>query len=139
MRYDLGVGKKPNDRYRLFEEREMGEIILIIIAIVLAAKGDYTFFWIFGGLAVLVLISSLFSKSSSRPIERERPRTRIDIPHYYDMDEYVCTICGTRFNRDVMTCPYCGVRFNNTKTDERAFVEEEDEEEWWEEMEEEGW
>lgn len=114
----------------------MGELLLIIIAIVLAANGDYTFFWIFGGLAMLVLIGSLFGKSSDRSALHEKPRTRIDIPHYYGPDEYVCTVCGTRFDSGAMTCPHCGVRFNTTKTDERAFIEEEDEEEWWEEMEE---
>ena len=107
----------------------MDEIILIIIAIVLAANGDYTFFWIFGGIIVLALIGSLFGKGSGSS-SHERPRTRIDIPHYYDADEYVCTICGTRFHSDTMTCPHCGVRFNNTKTDDRAFLEEDDEEEW---------
>ena len=117
----------------------MGGLILVIIAIVLAAKGDYTFFWIFGGIVALALIGSVFSKSSSGSVSPERPRTRIDIPHYYDEDEYVCTICGTRFDTDTMTCPHCGVRFNNTKTDDWAFIEEEDEEEWWDEMEEEKW
>lgn len=110
----------------------MGELILIVIAIVLAANGDYTFFWIFGGIAVLALIASVFGKSKpSAP--RERPRTRIDIPHYYDRDEYVCTICGHRFDSDIMTCPHCGVRFNNTETDDRAFIEEEDFEDWMDE------
>ena len=116
----------------------MGELILIVIAVILAAKGDYTLFWIFGGIIVLALICSAFGKGGSSPsVSRERPRTRIDIPHYYDADEHVCTICGTRFGTDTMTCPHCGVRFNHVKTDDRAFIEEEDEEEWWEEMEEE--
>ncbi len=116
----------------------MGSILLIIIAIVLAAKGDYTFFWIFGGIIVLYIIASIFGKTS--PAKGERPRTRIDIPHYYDADEYVCTICGHRFDTDTMTCPHCRVRFNHTKTDDRAFIEEEDFEDWMDEMdEEEGW
>lgn len=117
----------------------MGELILIIIAIILAAKGDYTFFWIFGGIIVLALLGSLFGKGNSKPVSHERARTRIDILHYYGADEYVCSICGTRFRTDTMTCPYCGVRFNNTKTDESAFIEEEDFEDWMDEMEEEGW
>ena len=118
----------------------MGTLILIIIAIVLAAKGDYTFFWIFGGIVVLALICSLFGGNSGKSsARRERPRTRIDIPHYYDADEHVCSICGHRFYSSSMSCPHCGVRFNNKRTDERAFIEEEDEEEWWDEMEEEGW
>lgn len=118
----------------------MGELLLIIIAIVLAANGDYTFFWIFGGIAVLALIGSLFGKGGGKPASRERPRTRIDIPHYYDADEHVCTICGHRFYSSSMSCPHCNVRFNSVKTDDRAFIAEEDEEEWWDEMEEEeGW
>lgn len=115
----------------------MGEMILILIAIILAAKGDYTLFWIFGGIVVLVLICSVFGKGKAPSASRERPRTRIDIPHYYDADEYVCTICGHRFDSDTMTCPHCGVRFNHTETDERAFIEEEDFEEWMDEMDEE--
>ena len=116
----------------------MVEILLVIIAIILAANGDYTLFWIFAGLAVLALIGSLFGKGNSRTSRRERPRTRINIPHYYDRDEYVCTVCGSRFHSDTMTCPHCGVRFNNTRTDERAFIEEEDFEDWMDEMDEEG-
>ena len=119
----------------------MGSILLIIIAIILAANGDYTFFWIFGGIAVLYIIASIFGGSGkTSPAKGERPRTRIDVPHYYDADEYVCTICGHRFDSDMMTCPHCGVRFNNTRTDDRAFIEEEDFEDWMDEMdEEEGW
>lgn len=114
----------------------MGEILLIIIAIILAAKGDYTLFWIFGGLFVLAVICSIFGKKDrSQSVAHERPRTRIDIPHYYEPDEYVCTICGTRFDSDIMTCPHCGVRFNTTKTDDRAFIEEEDFEDWMDEEE----
>ena len=114
----------------------MGELILAIIAIVLAVKGDYTLFWVFGGIIVLVLICSIFGKGgSSSPASRERARTRIDIPHYYDVDEHVCTICGCRFDRDVMSCPHCGVRFNHVETDERAFIEEEDFEDWMDEEE----
>ena len=115
----------------------MGEMILILIAIILAAKGDYTLFWIFGGIVVLVLICSAFGKGKAPSTSHERPRTRIDIPHYYDADEYVCTICGHRFDSDTMTCPHCGVRFNHTETDERAFIEEEDFEDWMDEMDEE--
>lgn len=113
----------------------MGEILLIIIAIVLAANGNYTLFWIFGGLFVLAFICSVFGKKDRQSAPHERPRTRIDIPHYYDPDEYVCTICGTRFDYDTMTCPHCGVRFNTTKTDDRAFIEEEDFEDWMDEEE----
>ena len=56
----------------------MGELILIIIAIVLAAKGDYTLFWIFGGIVVLALIGSAFGKGNGKSVSHEKPRTRIE-------------------------------------------------------------
>ena len=118
----------------------MGEIILIIIGVILAARGDYTVFWIFGGTVVIAVLAAAFGKKGgSSSALKERPRTRIDVPHYVEPDEYVCTICGTRFGTDSMTCPHCGVRFNCTRTDERAFIEEEDFEDWMDELEEEGW
>ncbi len=118
----------------------MGELFLIIVAIVLATKGDYTFFWIIGGIIVVALIASLFGKGGRKTASRERLRARIDIPHYYDEEEHACSICGHRFYSNTMSCPHCGVRFNTRRTDERAFIVEEDEEEWWDEMEEEeGW
>ena len=40
----------------------MGEIILLLIVVVLAIKGDYTLFYIFGGVFVIAVIVSLFSK-----------------------------------------------------------------------------
>ncbi len=117
----------------------MSGLILIIIMIFLAANGDYTLLWLSGGIVVLALLVSLFGKGDENNALHERPRIRIDIPHYYDADEYMCTICGHRFNRNVMSCPHCGVRFNRTRTDDRAYIEEEDEEDWLDEMEEEGW
>lgn len=116
----------------------MGTLILIIIALVLAANGDYTFFWIFGVLIVLALICSLFGGNSGKSTaRRERPRTRIYIPGYYSRDYYRCSICGSGFPSNTMTCPHCGVRFNNTKTDERAFIAEEEFDDWMDEMDEE--
>ena len=43
----------------------MGEIILLLIVVVLAIKGDYTLFYIFGGVFVIAVIVSLFSKGSA--------------------------------------------------------------------------
>ena len=119
----------------------MGTLILIIIALVLAANGDYTFFWIFGGIVVFYLIACIFGGSGKpSPAKGERPRTRIFIPGYYSPDFYRCSICGSGFPSNTMTCPHCGVRFNNTKTDERAFIAEEEFDDWMDEMdEEEGW
>ena len=116
----------------------MGSIVLIIIALVLAAKGDYTFFWLFGAIFVLGLLGSLFGGSGGKTSARhERPRTRIYIPGYYSRDYYRCTICGSGFPSNTMTCPHCGARFNNTKTDERAFIAEEEFDDWMDEMDEE--
>lgn len=100
----------------------MGEILLIIIAVILATSGDFTFFWIFAGLIALVLIGSLFGAGSGSA-RQERPRTRIRIPGYIHPDYFRCSVCGSGFGADTMTCPHCGVRFNHTKTDERAFIE----------------
>ena len=116
----------------------MGSIVLIIIALVLAAKGDYTFFWLFGGIFVLGLLGSLCGGNSGKTsARRERPRTRICIPGYEHPDYYRCAICGSGFSTKSMTCPHCGVRFNNTKTDERAFIAEEEFDDWMDEMDEE--
>ena len=115
----------------------MGEMILILIAIILAAKGDYTLFWIFGGIVVLALIGSVFGKGKAPSASRERPRTRIFIPGYYHQDYYRCSICGSGFPSNTMICPHCGVWFNNTRTDERAFIAEEEFDDWMDEMDEE--
>ncbi len=116
----------------------MGTFLLIVIALILAANGDYTFFWIFGALFVLALICSLFGGiGGGSSVKRERPRTRVFIPGYYSRDYYRCSICGSGFASKTMTCPHCGVRFNKTKTDERAFLEEEEFDDWMDEMDEE--
>ena len=114
----------------------MGGLLLIIIAIVLAVEGKYTLLWIAGGVFLLAAAVSPFAKKQERTVPQERPRTRIDIPHFYESDEHACTICGTWFHTNTMTCPHCGVRFNHTVTDDRAFIEEEDFEDWMDEMDE---
>ena len=116
----------------------MGEILLVLIAIVLAAKGDYTLFWIFGGILAVSLLCGLFGrKGGSSAGSQGRPRVRVDHPHIISNDEYECTVCGRRFDRDTMSCPHCGVRFTDRKTDYEEFDDEEDEMEAWDE--EDGW
>lgn len=116
----------------------MGTLILIIIALVLAANGDYTFFWFFGVLIALALICSFFGGDDGKTsVWREKPRTRVFIPGYYSQDYYRCSICGSGFPSNTMTCPHCGVRFNNTKTDDRIFIAEEEFDDWMDEMDEE--
>ena len=114
----------------------MCEIILIFIAVVLAARGDFTLFWVFAGMTARVLVGSLTGTAKARPARKERARTRVEIPHYYDPVEYACSVCGARFHDDTMACPHCGVRFNHTETDETAFIEEEEFEDWMDELDE---
>ena len=106
----------------------MGEIILLLIVVVLAIKGDYTLFYIFGGVFVIAVIVSLFSKGSAPKKTSARPRLRIDHPHYITDDEYECGICGVRFDRPLTACPQCGVRFNGSRTDDDEYDEELDDE-----------
>ena len=115
----------------------MGELILIIIVVVLAANGDYTLLWIIGAIVVLGLIATLFSGNGKKTVTRERPRIRIDHPHYVSVDESECTICGRRIPAYVSRCPNCGVRFNAARKDEEEWDEEFEEMEAWDE--EEGW
>ena len=110
---------------------------MIIVAVILAANGNYTLFWIFGGIAALALVCAAFGKGGGKAVSRERPRIRIDHPHAISDDEYECTVCGRRFSADTMVCPHCGVRFTESKTDYEEFDGEEDEMEAWDE--EEGW
>ncbi len=54
---------------------------------------------------------------------------------YYDADEYECSVCGARFQKQSMVCPRCGVRFDGTEEDDTEFDEEMMEEEDWDEEE----
>ena len=114
----------------------VGELILIIIIIFLAANGDYTLLWIAGGGFVLILVASLFSGiGGKKTVSHERPRVRIDHPHYMTEDESECTICGRRIPAYASSCPNCGVRFNASREDEDEWDEEFDEECAWDEEE----
>ncbi len=107
----------------------MGSMILIIIIVILAANGNYTFLYIAGGLLALSAAVSVFSGgkgNTGKEKPKERPRTKIHRPRYYEDDEYECAICGTRFNRDANACPHCGVRFNRTETNWEEFDDEEE-------------
>ena len=115
----------------------VGELILIIIIIFLAANGNYTLLWIVGGIFVLGLVASLFSGKGKKTVSQERPRVRIDHPHYMTEDESECSICGRRIPAYASSCPNCGVRFNASREDEEEWDEEFDEECAWDE--EEGW
>ena len=58
---------------------------------------------------------------------------RVDHLHYYDLDEYECSVCGARFQKNSMVCPKCGARFEGTKEVSTEFDEEMMEEEDWDE------
>ncbi len=108
----------------------------MLLVVVVAIVPNSLFCWILAGVFAVGWICIACGLGDDKPGTKERPRVRIDIPHYYDEDEYECTICGARFHSDSMVCPNCGVRFNWTETDDREFIEEEDEEDWWDELEE---
>ena len=93
--------------------------------------------WIAGIFLALIGLGTLFGGKKNGRASSERPRTRIDHPHYSSEDEYECSVCGTRFGRASMVCPHCGVRFNRTETDHEEFDEDLDTELWLDEMDEE--
>ena len=87
-------------------------------------------FWIAAGILVLLALCGRKGTNSGKNAgknpgkgSRDKP-VRIDRPHYYDLDDYECSVCGARFRKKSMTCPRCGARFEGTKTDEEAFTEE---------------
>ena len=84
-------------------------------------------FFIAAGM-LLLAISSWGGKKRT-----VREPYRIDRPHVVDPDDYECSVCHRRFQRNQMSCPYCGVRFTDWVTDEDEFTFEEDELEDWDE------
>lgn len=87
-----------------------------------------TFIWILIGAVFL----AVFCRGKGNTSEKEMPH-RIDRPHYYDPDDYECSVCGTRFSRDTMVCPNCGAQFGGTVKDETEFEVEEEFEDWMDE------
>lgn len=85
--------------------------------------------WIIIGTAVLAACFGEKKKSG------QKKRLRIDHPHYYDPEDYECSVCGARFRKHSMVCPECGAKFEGITEDEREFDEEMMEEEDWDEEE----
>ena len=94
-----------------------------------------TVFWIVIGVIVLAVCCSGKRSTSTHNSDGQNKSFRINHPHYYDVDEYECSACGTRFRKQSMVCPHCGTRFTDTKEDDTEFDEEMMEEEDWDEEE----
>ncbi len=73
----------------------------------------------------IVILAACFSGKGNRKAcgSRGEP-TRIDHPHYIDVDDYECSVCGARFRKKGMVCPKCGARFQKTMENENEFIEE---------------
>lgn len=106
--------------------------IIFLVAVLAACMGRYDDFWdmmkwvgiLFAVEIVAVMIGSVAKKNRSSGGSFERARTRTYVPHYVEEDEYVCGICGARFDRAYSTCPHCGVIFNSAAVDEDEYDEE---------------
>ena len=94
-----------------------------------------TVLWIAIGVVVIAICCSGKKSTSTNNSGSQKKVLRIDHPHYYDVDEYECSICGARFRKQSMVCPHCGTRFTETKEDDTEFEEEMMEEEDWDEEE----
>ena len=79
--------------------------------------------WIILALVIIGACTSNSKKSIKNTGKQKKP-TRIDHPHYIDVDDYECSVCGARFRKKGMVCPKCGTRFQGTKEDEDEFIEE---------------
>ena len=98
-------------------------IIWLLALVVIVANGWNTALWIFFiGSAFLVILAV---SGNQKPAQNKgQNTTRIDHPHYIDLDDHQCPKCGARFRENVMACPKCGARFTGTKEDDEEFIEE---------------
>ena len=94
-----------------------------------------TVIWIMIGVIVLAACFGNKKGAGMRDSGGQKKTIRIDHPHYFDLDEYECSVCGARFRKQSMVCPRCGARFDGIKEDETEFEEELLEEEEWDEEE----
>ena len=82
-------------------------------------------FWILIGVVILAALCSGGKNAKTRKQSGPREKAvRIDHPHYVDLDDSECSVCGARFRNRTMTCPRCGARFTGTKDDDEEFIEE---------------
>ena len=87
------------------------------------------FVWVVVGLVAVGFLSGI---GKGKQPAHKGPY-RIDRPHVMDPDDYECSVCRRRFEKDRMVCPYCDARFSGRVEDEDEFIEEEDELEAWDE------
>ncbi len=89
-----------------------------------------TEFWIIVGIVVLLAIFS--SSGSSKSSGKGEPPHWICHPHYMDPDNYECSQCHQRFDKESPVCPKCGTKMiGKTEKDENEWYDEEEE---WEEL-----
>ena len=86
-----------------------------------------TLLWIFIGVIVLVACCGAKKQSGQKKV------LRVNHLHYFDLNEYECSVCGARFRKNSIVCPKCGAQFQATKEDSTEFDEEMMEEEDWDE------
>ena len=78
--------------------------------------------WIIIG--IMILAACFSGKGNRKACGSRGEPTRIDHPHYIDVDDYECSVCGARFRKKGMVCPKCGARFQKTMENEDEFIEE---------------
>ena len=80
-----------------------------------------TIFWIVIGV---IILCALADSGKKRSVSSKRKPTRIDHPHYFEEDDYECSVCGIRFQGKSMICPKCGAKFTGIREDDGEFIEE---------------
>ena len=78
--------------------------------------------WIIIGIVILVACFS--GKENRKACGSRGEPTRSDHPHYIEVVDYECSVCGARFRKKGMVCPKCGARFQKTMENEDEFIEE---------------
>ena len=78
-------------------------------------------FWIVIGIVLLAALSGV-----KKPAAPKEPY-RIDRLHVIDPEDYECSACRRRFQKNQMICPYCGARFTERVKDGEEYDFEEDE------------
>ena len=86
-----------------------------------------TWLWILIGVVVL---SALLSggKTQQKGTRSKESSHWIYHPHVIEKDDYECSQCHARFNKEAAVCPRCGTRMQGkTVKDEEEWFDEEEE------------